>query len=402
VSSRPSETRAPGVRLRLVVRNALLGASTLALAAAVFTGPATTPAAAAPPLTVAEAKAQVDQLQTDAAAIDEDATEVKVKLAAGAKQLAMKQEDVRRQTALVSRIRKQVGQVALAQFQNRNFDTTAQLFLTSDTDGFLNQMSTVEKVSENQNTILQDYQSSQARLADLERAADVDVAALKVQDQQLARLRAASATKVTQAKAVLARLTEEERQRILAEEAAVQAAAKKAAEDAAAAEAAKAAADRADQEAATQDSSDSSDSGDFSSTTDTDDSSTGPGSSDSSSSSSSKGQIALAYAKKQLGKPYVWGATGPRSFDCSGLTSSAWRAAGVSIPRVSRAQSTGAGRAISKSELRPGDLVFFYSPVSHVAMYVGNGVVIHAPRPGKSVTYTEMSHMPYAGARRPG
>ena len=378
MSSRSSEARTAGTRVRALARRVLVGASTLALAVAVLSGPGTDLAAADPPLTVAEAKTQVDQLEMDAAALDEDATAVKVKLTTANRQLAMKQEDVRQQTAKVARIRKQVGQVALAQFQDRNIDTTAQLFLTSDTDGFLNKMSTVEKISENQNTILQDYQASQARLADLERSAKVDTTTLKAQDKQLASLRAASAAKITESKAVLARLTEEERQRIAAEDAAVEAAARKAAEDAAAADA----------------------SGSSTTTPDptgTDPSGTGTGSDV----ASGKGAVAVAYAKKQLGKPYVWGAMGPAAFDCSGLTSAAWRAAGVAIPRVSRAQSTGAGQAVARSDLRPGDLVFFYSPVSHVGLYVGNDTMLHAPRPGRAVTYTSVSAMPYAGARRP-
>jgi cell wall-associated NlpC family hydrolase len=116
---------------------------------------------------------------------------------------------------------------------------------------------------------------------------------------------------------------------------------------------------------------------------------------------SAKGAVALAYARKQLGRPYSFGAAGPTAFDCSGLTSAAWRAAGVGIPRTSLAQSTGGGRPVDRSELRPGDLVFFFSPVSHVALYAGDGMIIHAPRPGKSVQYIKMSAMEYAGARRP-
>ena len=384
MSSRLSETGTAGLWARALARRALVGASTLALAVAVFAGPGIGTAAADPPLTVEEAKTQVDQLEMDAAALDEDATAVKVKLTTANRQLVMKQEDVRQQTAKVARIRKQVGQVALAQFQNRNIDTTAQLFLTSDTDGFLNQMSTVEKISENQNTILQDYQASQARLADLERSAKVDAATLRTRDKELSSLRAASAAKIAESKAVLARLTEEERQRIAEEDAAVAAAAKKAAEDAALADASTL--DPASTDPAGTD------------PTGTDPTGTGTGGS----LASGKGAVAVAYAKKQLGKPYVWGAIGPNSFDCSGLTLSAWRAAGVAIPRVSRAQSTGAGAAVAKADLRPGDLVFFYSPVSHVGIYVGNDTILHAPRPGKSVTYTSLSSMPYAGARRPG
>ena len=117
---------------------------------------------------------------------------------------------------------------------------------------------------------------------------------------------------------------------------------------------------------------------------------------------SSRGKVALAFAKRQLGKPYRFGAAGPSSYDCSGLTLAAWRAAGVSLPRTSQQQYR-QGRKIAKSQLRAGDLVFFYSQSpSHVGLYVGGGTILHAPRPGRSVEYTKMSYMPYAGAVRPG
>jgi len=120
-----------------------------------------------------------------------------------------------------------------------------------------------------------------------------------------------------------------------------------------------------------------------------------------SSSGSSKGAKALAFAKRQLGDSYRFGASGPNSWDCSGLTAGAWRAAGVSLPHNSRAQYR-RGKAVSRSNLRVGDLVFFYSPISHVAIYAGNGKVVHASRPGKPVNIGEMKYMPFAGARRPG
>ena len=100
-----------------------------------------------------------------------------------------------------------MGQVALAQFQNRNLDTAAQLFVTQDTEGFLSQISTVEKVNENQNSVLQDYQQEQASLADLEHSAQTDLAALGEQEKQLKELRASSDAKLAESKAVLAKLT---------------------------------------------------------------------------------------------------------------------------------------------------------------------------------------------------
>jgi cell wall-associated NlpC family hydrolase len=117
---------------------------------------------------------------------------------------------------------------------------------------------------------------------------------------------------------------------------------------------------------------------------------------------STKGETALAYAKKQLGKPYKFGATGPQSFDCSGLALMAWKSAGKTLPRTALQQST-VGKKIAKADLRVGDLVFFYGPKPHhVGIYAGDGKVIHAPQPGKKVSYIKMSYMPYSGARRPG
>ena len=122
------------------------------------------------------------------------------------------------QAKRVEKLKFQVGQVALAQFQNRNLDTAAQLFVTSDTEGFLSQISTVEKVSENQNSVLQEYQQQQAALADIELTAKTDLAALAEQEKQLKALRTASDKKIAESKAVLAKLTTEERRKIAAEE----------------------------------------------------------------------------------------------------------------------------------------------------------------------------------------
>ena len=183
-----------------------------------FALPTSTPAAADPPLTVAEAKAQIEQLETDAAAIDQDYAGVQEKIKQGEQSLALKQADMKAQTAKVAKMKAQVGQVALAQFQNRSLDTAAQLFVNADTEGFLSQISTVEKVSENQNSVLQDFQQEQAALSDLEHSAKTDLAALGEQQKELKRLRDASAKKVTEAKAILSRLTAQQQQQIQAEQ----------------------------------------------------------------------------------------------------------------------------------------------------------------------------------------
>jgi cell wall-associated NlpC family hydrolase len=105
-------------------------------------------------------------------------------------------------------------------------------------------------------------------------------------------------------------------------------------------------------------------------------------------------------AKRYLGAPYRWGATGPNAFDCSGFTQFVYRQVGVSLPRVSRAQ-IGAGQRVSRGDLQPGDLVFFGSPIHHVGIYVGGGSYIHSPRTGDVVKISSMSRGDYTGACRP-
>ncbi|MCZ9340199.1 C40 family peptidase, partial [Streptomyces sp. TRM76130] len=113
----------------------------------------------------------------------------------------------------------------------------------------------------------------------------------------------------------------------------------------------------------------------------------------SSSTSSASGRAAAAFsaAQSKIGSPYVYGATGPSSFDCSGLTSWAYAQAGVSIPRTSEAQSQIGTRITSQSDLQVGDLVFFFNDLHHVGIYAGNGQVLHAPRTGTVVRYESMS-----------
>jgi cell wall-associated NlpC family hydrolase len=111
-------------------------------------------------------------------------------------------------------------------------------------------------------------------------------------------------------------------------------------------------------------------------------------------------QIAVNTALAQQGKPYVWGGAGPSSYDCSGLMQYAYRAAGIALPHSSRMQST-MGTPVAEADLRPGDLVFFYTPVSHVGMYIGNGQMVHASTWGQPVKVTNLAYMPgFNSARR--
>ena len=109
---------------------------------------------------------------------------------------------------------------------------------------------------------------------------------------------------------------------------------------------------------------------------------------------------AVDFALAQIGKPYVWGAVGPSSYDCSGLTSTAWAAAGHPIPRTSQAQWQGLTR-VSLASVQPGDLIIYYD-ATHVGMYIGGGRIVHAPRPGRTVTIAPAASMPIVGVVRPG
>ncbi|MFE6335457.1 NlpC/P60 family protein [Streptomyces sp. NPDC057806] len=115
---------------------------------------------------------------------------------------------------------------------------------------------------------------------------------------------------------------------------------------------------------------------------------------------SAQGKKAVAYATAQLGKPYEWGAEGPGTFDCSGLTSQAWAAAGVPIPRTSQEQWKQL-RRIDTADMRPGDLIIYNDDASHVAMYIGDGAIVHAPRPGRTVTVAGAGSMPILAVVRP-
>ncbi|MFF5172447.1 NlpC/P60 family protein [Micromonospora sp. NPDC000089] len=114
---------------------------------------------------------------------------------------------------------------------------------------------------------------------------------------------------------------------------------------------------------------------------------------------SSAARTAIRTACAQVGDPYVWGATGPSSFDCSGLTQFAYKAAGIYLTHFTGAQ-WGEGKSVSRSEARPGDLVFFFSDLHHVGLYLGDGKMVHAPRTGKPVQVTNIDYMPVAGFRR--
>jgi cell wall-associated NlpC family hydrolase len=115
--------------------------------------------------------------------------------------------------------------------------------------------------------------------------------------------------------------------------------------------------------------------------------------------SSNAAAVALAFALAQVGKAYVWGGNGPNAYDCSGLTTAAYKQAGITIPRTSYSQFN-VGTPVTLAQLKPGDLVFYYAGISHVGMYIGNGRIVHAANPTSGVTTASVTSMPFEGGRR--
>jgi peptidoglycan DL-endopeptidase CwlO len=345
--------------VRGLLRKVGLSLMALALAGAfVFHGAGV---ANADPTTVDGARAQLAQLEQQQSELDAQYTEVQVKLQDSQKALDEARSDAAAQQTKVTTLKTQVSQIALQQYRSSGLDTTTQLLVTDDVQSFLNGLSTIKKANDNTASLLQDYQSAQADLADLQRSTEAETQQIAAQEASLADLKKQSDDKVNAAQALLDKLTASQRQQLAAQQAA--------ANQAAAATVTSRSTDRTTTPIAV-----------------------GPG-------GSARAIAALNFALAQVGKSYVRGGTGPNSYDCSGLTMTAYAQAGVGLPRTSQAQF-GVGTPVSLSQLAPGDLVFYYSGISHVGIYIGNGMIVHAANPSSGVGTASVTSMPFMGGRR--
>jgi cell wall-associated NlpC family hydrolase len=317
----------------------------------------------ADPTTVDGARTQLEQLEQQQSEVDAKYTEMQVKLDASQKALDQARADSATQSTKVAALKSQVGQIALQQYRSSGIDTTTQLLVTDDVQAFLSGLSTIKKANDNTSALLQDYQSAQADLADLQRAAEAETKQIEAQQATLSDLKEQSDQKVAAAQALLDKLTAQQKKEL---------------------EAARAAA--AAQQAKTQT--------DTSRSTTRTTTVTAPASG-----GSDRARIAMNFALSQVGKSYVRGGTGPNSYDCSGLTSVSYAQAGVGLPRTSQGQF-GVGTPVSLANLAPGDLVFYYSGISHVGIYIGNGMIVHAANPRTGVTTASVTSMPFMGGRR--
>ncbi|MEQ8142352.1 NlpC/P60 family protein [Streptomyces sp. OP7] len=286
-------------------------------------------------------------------------------------------DDVAQRTQSLNEAREELGSYAAAQYRTgAGLPDTATFLLARTPQDLFDQRRVLDRMTGRQKDAVDDYVTQQSETMMKRKEATESLQTLTETQGDLKTAKATVQKKLADARELMAQLTAEEKARLAAiEKRKQEEAARKAAELARQ----QAEQEQAREEAAQQGTGTSDGSG-----------STGSGSTGSTdtppadSSYGTKAEKALAFARAQIGKPYVWGATGPGSYDCSGLTQAAWKAAGVSLPRTTYDQ-VNAGTTVPVSQAQPGDLVFFYDDVTHVGIYIGNGMMIHAPKPGANV-----------------
>jgi cell wall-associated NlpC family hydrolase len=339
----------------------------LAVLGVVLGGLATsTPATAQPTRTIADVEAQIEALQNDAANAAELWNEARQRQNTIATKISALRVKIAAAEIQYGRVVGNVDAMARAAYASGGIDPSLQALLADDPQAFLDQSAALDQVARSQGTSLRKTAAArlvlaqlQAQLAQQQKAAAAASADAAAQKQSIG-------AKLAAAQSLLGSLKADERARLNAAQAAKRAASERAARRAA--------------QLATQSSRSSSHSG--SGSHDSNPPGTGG---DNGGSPSSRARVAVSYALSKVGHRYVAGADGPNTFDCSGLTMAAWRAAGVSLPHYSFAQF-GMLRHISRSELRPGDLLFYFGgSAHHVAMYIGGGMMVSASNPRDGV-----------------
>ncbi|MET7321684.1 NlpC/P60 family protein [Streptomyces sp. NPDC005549] len=370
--SRSTGTRVAGIRTPALATAALTSVALLSQTANA------TPSDDRP--TLEEVEKKVDDLYRQAGSATEKYNAAKEKTTKQRKKVDGLLDDVAQRTQKLNDAREELGSFASAQYRTgASVPETATLLLADSPQDYFDQNQLMNRLTGRQKTAVDDYVTQQSETMQKRREATESLETLTDSQTDLKTAKSTVQKKLATARELLSELTAEEKARLAAiEKKKQQEAARKAAE--LAKQQAEEAAERKRREEAAQQESGSGSSG----------TSGGTGSSDSSGSSTpgtstgTKAEKAIAFARAQIGKPYVWGATGPGSYDCSGLTQAAWKAAGVSLPRVTYDQ-VNAGTTVSVSQAQPGDLVFFYDDISHVGLYIGDGMMIHAPKPGAYV-----------------
>lgn len=317
--------------------------SALALAGSIcLTVSGSGPAQAEPDID--DVRARVDRLYQEAEQAQERYNDAKLELAELNDELDSLESDEVRQGDEVARVRTDVRDSVIRQFQGQTLGPATEL-LNADEDAFLAELSTFTTVSDLQESLLSDYNDELKAYAIRRKETSERRDQVAEIESELEDEKATVDAKLAEAEELLDELEAEERAAILSRDSDVRAPSSVPAQGRAAA--------------------------------------------------------AVDFLMAQVGDSYVFGAAGPDAWDCSGLTMVAWAQAGVSLPHSSSAQYS-SGTRVSESQLQPGDLVFYYSPISHVEMYIGNGLIAGAANPGAGVRVADLHSMPYVGAVRPG
>ncbi|MGW5663390.1 NlpC/P60 family protein [Streptomyces sp. NPDC003758] len=370
--ARPAGTRIAGIRTPALATAALTSVALLSQTANAA------PSADGGP-SVEEVEKKVDDLYRRAESATEQYDAAKEKSDQQRGRVSALLDDVARRTQKLNEARDRLGSFAAAQYRTGEAAPDTATFLLADTpQDYFDQAQLMSRLTSRQKEAVDEYVTEQA--ATMRKRQEATESLRSLTESQL-RLRAAKAEvqkKLADARDLLSELTAQEKARLAALE-------KKKQE-----EAQRQAQELARQQAAQQQSPPTAPT-----TTTTGSPGSPTGATDSTDPSyATKAAKALAFARAQIGKPYVWGATGPGSYDCSGLTQAAWKAAGVSLPRTTYDQ-VNVGTTVPLADAQPGDLIFFYDDISHVGLYIGNGMMIHAPKPG---AYVRDKSIYYGGA----
>ena len=302
-----------------------------------------------------EVQGRVRDLQEKPTTAAEGAQEAKVTLARLNKTLVTVQQEASQQGASVTAMNKLIGAIAADQYKSGPLSKSLELLFSSDPSLYLSTAGSLEAVTRKKSADLKKFSVATQRLNATSLTVADKLSLVKAAEAKFRKQLAIANSKLDEAEALLAKLTAAERERLA-----------KLNDDE----------ENADQQRSLADA------GKYGSV-------------------SGRGGAAIKYALAQIGDRYIFGADGLTTWDCSGLTMRAFGAAGVSLPHSSRAQYR-YGKAISRKELQPGDLVFFGKPISHVAIYLGGNRMLHAPRKGSRVKIAEfdLGRKPYIGARR--
>jgi len=297
-------------------------------AAVIFTGLVVGgPTASADPLS--DAKAKLADFEQQSAQIEQSYNESQARLTDAQNQQAQLTAQIAAQQAEIDAMKPTIAWIVTTQRQGASIDMTASFLLNDSPDTFLNNMATAASV----NSLIDDqaarYVSEQQRLADLNNSLQATVQTISAETAQQKQLLDQAKTAQAAQQRVVNQLTAAQQVQLAAQ------------------------------------------------TNFTTNATAGPG-------GSAAAQAVVAWALKQVGKAYIYGASGPNAFDCSGLTMVAYSQVGIALPHNAAAQSH-YGTPVSRSDLVPGDLVFFYSPIGHVGIYIGNGLIVHASTPATGV-----------------